>query len=78
MARLPPRSTREIEDLLLHHGFRLDRVRGDHGIWIKSGHRPIPVLQGKSGGELSRDYVAGILRQAGISRADALAFWSIH
>ncbi len=78
MARLPPRSTRQIEALLQFHGFHFVRTRGDHRLWMHPRlARPIPVQADKSDGQLSVDYVRTILREAGIPRNEALEFWGI-
>ena len=77
MPRFPARSSRQVEELLAHFGFRLDRVRGSHGIWVPpTGTEAIPVLRNKR--SIPRGTVRAVLRQAGITRAQALEFWKMQ
>lgn len=77
MARFPGRSSRQIEELLLHFQFRLVRTRGGHNLWapLRPG-KPVPVPRNRR--SMPGGTVQSILRQAGISRAQALEFWGIH
>jgi len=77
MARFPARSSRQIEELLAHFGFRFDRT-GRHGdLWAPPlPGRPVPVPRNKS--FIPGGTVQAILREAGISRAQALEFWGIE
>lgn len=78
MPRLPPRSTREIEQLLLHHGFRLTRSDGGHNQWRRDADgRRVTVPRGRRSGEIAQGTLASILRQAGISREEALRYWRV-
>ena len=77
MARLPSRSTREIEDLLRHFGFRLDH-RGKEDIWKRdSDGRVVVVPRNRPAGAIPVGTVKAILSQAGISREEAMEFWGI-
>jgi len=80
VAQLPPRSSQEIEKLLSSRGFRLDRVGGEgHALWVHPQRgKPVPVPRNRSAGEIPRGTVKAILRQAGISRDNALEFWGIN
>ena len=75
MARLLPRSTREIEQLLRRFGFRLDH-RGKEDIWTRDRDgRVIAVPRNRRANEIPVGTVKGILIQAGISREEAVSFW---
>jgi len=71
------RSSRQVEELLARFGFRLDRVRGSHGIWVSPTSRElIPVRRGKQ--NIPRGTVRAILRDARITRAQAPKLWGIE
>jgi predicted RNA binding protein YcfA (HicA-like mRNA interferase family) len=77
MTRVPPRSTREIEALLRHHGLQVLR-RGGHDVWGPgAGGQPVPVPRARGSGAMPAGTVRDILRRAGISVTEALAFWGI-
>ena len=79
MPRIPPRSTREVEDLLRHFGFRLARTAGRHEVWLREADGvSIPVPRNRGSGGIPVGTVVSTLRQAGIGRNDALAFWRIN
>jgi len=66
-----------VEELLAHFGFHLDRVRGSHGIWVSPTDRElIPVQRNKQ--SIPRGTLRAILRDARITRAQALKFWGIR
>jgi len=79
MARVPPRSTAQIEALLAHYGFHLSRSHGAHNVW-KHGATGVslPVPRNRSQGKIPVGTVTSILRKAGIRRDEALAFWGIE
>ncbi len=78
MAHLPPRSTREIEQLLRHFGLQRVRTRGPHDVWAPgTAGQHVPVPRARGPGQMQPNTVRAILAQAGISVADALAFWGI-
>ena len=79
MARVPPRSSCEIEDLLSYHGFHFDRAgKKGHDLWAPPlPGRPVLVPRNRRSGGIPEGTVRAILREAGISREDALAFWGI-
>jgi predicted RNA binding protein YcfA (HicA-like mRNA interferase family) len=73
--RLLPRSTREIEQLLASFGFRFGH-HGKEDIWVRDADRRVVVVpRNRSSGQIPVGTVKGILVQAGIARADAMAFW---
>jgi predicted RNA binding protein YcfA (HicA-like mRNA interferase family) len=75
MGRLLPRSTREIEHLLTHFGFRFAH-HGKEDIWLReTDRRVVAVPRNRSSGQIPVGTVKGILFQAGISREDAISFW---
>ncbi len=79
MARVPPRSSREVEQVLRHSGLRLLRHGAGHDIWGPSASGgTVSVPRARHSGELPGNTVKRILREAGISIADALAFWGIQ
>ena len=79
MARLPPRSTREVEGLLHHFGLRLLRGEGRHNVWGQGARgRNVAVPRARGPGEMKGGTVRAILREAGIPIADALEFWGIR
>jgi predicted RNA binding protein YcfA (HicA-like mRNA interferase family) len=79
MARLSPRSTRQLEQLLQAHGFRYDGREGPHDVWIRSSDgRGVALPRNRRSGQVSVGTVMGILRRAGISREEALRFWGIE
>lgn len=79
MARLPPRSTREVEELLQHCGFRFDRVGRYHHVWVHESKRTeVSVPRNRASGGIPVGTLVGILRLAGIQRSTALTFWGIH
>ena len=79
MPRIPPRSTREVADLLRHFGFRLARTAGRHEVWLREADGvSIAVPRNRSSGGIPVGTVVSILRQAGIDRKGALAFWEIN
>lgn len=76
MARLVPRSTREVERLLARFGFRFSR-RGKEDVWKRdTDGRVVVVPRGRSAGEIPVGTLKAILWQAGISREEALSFWA--
>ncbi len=79
MARVPPRSTREVEALLRHFGLRLLRHEGPHNVWGPGARgRNVAVPRSRGSGEMKTGTVRAILREAGIPIADALEFWGIR
>ena len=78
MPWVPPRSTREIEQLLRHYGLHRTRTRGAHDQWAPGatgGHVSVPRARGP--GQIPPGTVHAILDQAGVSVADARAFWGL-
>jgi len=65
------------EQLLGHFGFHLSR-RGKEDVWRNDATgRIVVVARGRSSGQIPVGTVRSILRQAGISREEALGFWGI-
>ncbi|TVQ63931.1 MAG: addiction module toxin, HicA family [Phycisphaerales bacterium] len=55
----------EIRKLLEKHGWSLDRIRGSHHVFVKPGHRSIPIPVNK--GRVDHHYlewIKKIIRQA--------------
>lgn len=78
MAKLCPRSTRDCEKLLQHHGFRFACRSGPHDIWQHpTNGRTVSLPRSRGSGGIPVGTVKEILRQAGISREEALRFWGI-
>jgi predicted RNA binding protein YcfA (HicA-like mRNA interferase family) len=76
MPRLIPRSSREVEALLRHLGFRLDRPGKGHDIWARDADgRCVSLPRDRPSGGIPVGTLKFILIQAGISRQDALSFW---
>jgi predicted RNA binding protein YcfA (HicA-like mRNA interferase family) len=79
MARVPPRSTREVEQVLRHFGLRRLRRHGGHDVWGPGApNRNVSVPRARGSGTLPSGTVTQILYDAGIPVADALAFWGIQ
>jgi len=51
--------------ILKENGWVLDRIEGSHHIFMKDGHRSVPVPVHK-GREITKDMVRRILKEAGI------------
>ncbi len=58
--------SRELMRILKENGWVLDRIEGSHHIFVKDGHRSVPVPVHK-GREITKDMVRRILKEAGIS-----------
>jgi len=79
MARLPPRSTRQVEQLLEHFGCHFVRHGRGHDIWGPGAQgQNFAVPRARASGEMKSRTVEAILEEAGINVADALAFWKIR
>jgi predicted RNA binding protein YcfA (HicA-like mRNA interferase family) len=80
MPRLPPRSSRQIEQLLAHFGFRFDRAgKSGHDLWAPPlPGRSVAIPRNRRSGEISDGTVMAVLREARITRAQALKFWGIR
>jgi len=79
MGRLPPRSTQQVESLLRLFGFRPLRQSGRHNVWVhEERQRAVAVPRNRGSGGIPRGTLIGILKIAGISRAEALEFWGIR
>jgi len=79
MARVPPRSTRQVEKLLKHLGCHFVRHGSGHDIWGPGVRgQSFAVPRARAGGEMKSRTVEAILEEAGISVADALTFWEIR
>ena len=77
MPRIPARSTREVEQLLAHHGLRRVR-RGKHDHWGPGSYgQDVAVPRGRGPGQMPPGTVRDILNKAGISVAEARAFWGL-
>lgn len=77
MPRLVPRSTREVEQLLRHFGYILER-RTKEDVWRhRETGRTVIVPRNRASGEVYVGTLKSILEQAGISREEALGFWGI-
>ncbi|MBQ4388401.1 MAG: type II toxin-antitoxin system HicA family toxin [Bacteroidales bacterium] len=59
------KKVREVILLLQMNGWHMDRIRGDHRIFVKQGYRSIPVA-GKDSQDLREGTYQAILRQAGL------------
>ena len=68
MSRLAP-SGREAVRALERLGFRLVRIEGSHHILAKTGHPTVVVVPVHAKRTLKPGTLAGILRQAGVTRA---------
>ena len=56
---------RDLFNLLEENGWVLGRITGSHHIFVKEGHRPVPVpIHGAQ--EIPKGLVLKILKQAGI------------
>ena len=77
MAKFPSRSSRQIQDLLSSHGFAF-KEQARHGeAWARElPGRPVIVPRNRRA--IPGGTVQAILREAGITRAQAFAFWGIH
>jgi len=76
MGRLTPRSTRDMEKLLRHFGYRRVRREGGHDFWTRDNDgRTVSLPAAKRAGTIPVGTVKGVLDDAGISREDALRFW---
>ena len=79
MSRVPTRSTQEVERLLRHFGLHRIRHGSGHDIWgPAAGIMPVVVPRARRRGEMESGTVRSILRAAGITVADALAFWGVR
>jgi predicted RNA binding protein YcfA (HicA-like mRNA interferase family) len=73
--KLRNRSTRQVVDLLLHHGFRLDKP-GPHERYVDdSSGTPRYVIVPAKREAIAPKTLLSILEQAGISKEEARAFW---
>jgi predicted RNA binding protein YcfA (HicA-like mRNA interferase family) len=78
MPKLSPRSTRECERLLQHHGFLFACRDGPHDIWEHpTNGRSVSLPRNRRSGGIPVGTLKGILRQAGITHEEALEFWGI-
>ena len=59
------KKVKEVMLLLQMNGWYLDRIKGDHRIFEKKGHRPIPV-SGKESEDMSEGLYRAILREANL------------
>ena len=77
MGQFPSRSSRQLEALVEHFGFRWDRNGRHGGLWAPplSG-RPVCMPLDKRA--IPGGTVRAILREAGITREQAFAFWGLH
>jgi predicted RNA binding protein YcfA (HicA-like mRNA interferase family) len=58
---------KDLSTILRDNGWTLDRVKGSHHIFIKTGKRSIPVpIHGSK--DLPKGLIRAILKQAGIPR----------
>jgi hypothetical protein len=79
MPRVPPRSTQQVEQLLRHFGRSFVRHGSGHDIWGPGAREQnFAVPRARSSGEMKSRTVEAILEEAGISVADALAFWKVR
>ena len=77
MARFTAKSSREVESLLKHHGFVLvEKKRGSHALWASPDDLDNPVFVPMNKKSIPRGTLKGILDVAGISRNEAVKFWS--
>ena len=59
------KKVKEVMLLLQMNGWHLDRIKGDHRIFEKKGHRPVPV-SGKESEDMPEGLYRAILRQANL------------
>ena len=59
------KKVKEVMLLLQMNGWHLDRIKGNHRIFEKKGHRPIPV-SGKESEDMSEGLYRAILREANL------------
>jgi hypothetical protein len=67
-----------MEELLARFGFRFDRHgKSGYDLWApRLPGRPVPIPRNKRA--IPGGTVQAILREAGITRAKAFAFWGLH
>ena len=69
--RLPAITSRQLISVLEKAGWRLHRTKGSHHHFVHPD-RAVIITAPVHGGDLKRGLVAGILKDAGISREDLL------
>ena len=77
MSRLLPKPTREVERLLASFGFRFGR-HGKEDVWVRDEDGRVVILPRSRGSShpVPVGTLKAILLQAGISREQAVDFWS--
>lgn len=65
---MKPLTAAEVEKLLREHGFRLDRSRGSHHVWIKDGWSRSIVVPYHGNKPLKQGLLIGIFNDACISK----------
>jgi len=72
--KLRNKSSRQVAELLRHHGFTLEKS-GPHERWMhRSGERP-PVIVPANRDAIAPKTLLSILEQAGIPKDEARGFW---
>lgn len=69
--RLPAIKPRQLIRVLEHKGWKLHRVKGSHHVFVHPMN-PKPITVPVHPGDLKRGLVAGVLKDAGISREEFL------
>ena len=59
-------TAKEIMRILKKNGWKLDRIKGSHYVFVKEGQRPVPVPL--HGNDDLGDFGKEILSQAGITK----------
>jgi predicted RNA binding protein YcfA (HicA-like mRNA interferase family) len=74
-AKLRNKSSRQVAELLRHHGFSLEKA-GPHQRWVQhsSGRRRYVIVPANREA-IAPKTLLSILEQAGISKDDARKFW---
>ncbi len=70
MSRLPPLTPEHIISILQNAGFRFDRSKGSHHIFIHPDSGRRVVVDVHPGREIPKGTLMEILKQAGITRED--------
>lgn len=65
---MKPLTAAEVERILREHGFRLDRSRGSHRVWVKDGWPMSIVVPHHGNAPLKQGLLIGIFKDAGIPK----------
>jgi len=73
VSKLPSLTSQEVIEILEKHGYHLLRSKGNHRIYYNSNTKKLVVVPYHKK-DLPKGTLLEILKQAGISREEALAF----